>query len=73
MSKVHSKRHAYQSHHPNIGNYGIVYIESTQISIYCDVDLTSNIDDYKSILGYVFLLNNGAINWSTHKQLYIYI
>lgn len=36
------------------------------MSIYCDVDLTSNIDDYT--LGYVFLLNNGAINWSTQKQ-----
>jgi len=43
------------------------------MSIYCDVDLTSNIDGYKSTLGYVFLLNNGAINWSTQKQPYIVI
>jgi hypothetical protein len=73
MNYVHSKRHAYQSHQPNVGNYGIVYIESTQMSVYCDVDLTSNIDDYKSTLGYVFLLSNGAINWSTQKQPYIVI
>ncbi len=32
------------------------------MSVYCDVDLTNNIEDYKSTLGYVFLLNNGAIN-----------
>jgi hypothetical protein len=35
--------------------------------------MTSNIYDYKSTLGYVFLLNNGAINWSTQKQPYIVI
>lgn len=38
--------------------------------VYGDVDLTSNIDDYKSTLGYAFLLSNGTIN---QKQPYIVI
>lgn len=41
--------------------------------VYCDVNLTSNIDDYKFTLGYVFLLSTRTINQSTQKQPYIVI
>jgi len=30
---------------------------------------SSNEDDKKSYTGYVFLINGGAVTWSTHKQL----
>jgi hypothetical protein len=28
-------------------------------------------DDHKSMLGYVFLLGNGAINWNSKNQTFI--
>ena len=35
---------------------------------YSDADLGSNLDGCKSTFGYAFLLNNGAITWSSNKQ-----
>ena len=35
---------------------------------YCDADWASNVDDRRSITGYVFLLAGGAISWQTKKQ-----
>ena len=35
---------------------------------YNDADWGSDLDECKSTSGYVFLLNNGAITWSSKKQ-----
>ena len=35
---------------------------------YCDADWASNIDDRRSMTGYVFTLAGGAISWQTKKQ-----
>ena len=35
---------------------------------YSDADWGSDLDERKSTSGYVFLLNNGAITWSSKKQ-----
>ena len=35
---------------------------------YSDVDWGSDLDERKSTSGYAFLLNNGAITWSSKKQ-----
>jgi hypothetical protein len=67
---VHSEKNIYQSQCPNIGDYDIVY-GNTQMCTYCDVDWASNMDDHKSMLGYVFLLGNGAINWNNKNQTFI--
>ena len=54
-------------------NFCIVYKRSTNIPIldiigYPDADFASDEDDTKSYTGYVFLINGGAVTWSTHKQ-----
>ena len=54
-------------------NYCIVYRRSTNVPIldiigYADADFASDEDDRKSYTGYVFLINGGAVTWSTHKQ-----
>jgi hypothetical protein len=36
--------------------------------VYSDANWISNIDDYQCTSNYVFLLNNGTINWSSKKQ-----
>ncbi len=62
-------------------NYGICYGKSgestsafyqsgptnTDLSIYADADWANDIDDRKSIGGYVFFLNGGPIDWSSSK------
>ena len=35
---------------------------------YCDADWASNVDDRRSVTGYVFMLACGAISWQTKKQ-----
>ena len=35
---------------------------------YTDADWRGDLNERKSISGYVFLLNNGAISWSSKKQ-----
>ncbi len=47
MGQVHFEKNVYQSYHPNIGDYAIVY-GSTQMCVYCDVDWVGNMDDHKS-------------------------
>ncbi len=37
MGQVHFEKNVYQSYHPNIGDYDIVY-GSTQMCAYCYVD-----------------------------------
>ena len=54
-------------------NYCIVYRRSSTVPItdiigYSDADFASDEDDRKSYTGYVFIVNGGAIIWSTHKQ-----
>ncbi|XP_042973079.1 secreted RxLR effector protein 161-like [Carya illinoinensis] len=39
-----------------------------QLKGYSDADWGSDLDERKSTTGYVFLLNNGAITWSSKKQ-----
>ena len=36
--------------------------------VYTDADWGGDLDERKSTSGYVFLLNNGAISWSSKKQ-----
>ena len=38
---------------------------------YTDVDWGGDLNERKSTSGYVFLLNNGVISWSSKKQLCI--
>ena len=54
-------------------NYCIVYRRSSTVPItdiigYSDADFGSDEDDRKSYTGYVFIINGGAVTWSTHKQ-----
>ncbi|XP_071928176.1 secreted RxLR effector protein 161-like [Coffea arabica] len=35
---------------------------------YTDADWSGDLDEWKSTSGYVFLLNNGVISWSSKKQ-----
>ena len=54
-------------------NYCIIYRRSPTVPItdiigYSDADFASDKDDRKSYTGYVFIVNSGAITWSTHKQ-----
>jgi hypothetical protein len=35
---------------------------------YCDADWGSNLDDRRSVTGYIFLLNGAAITWQSKKQ-----
>ncbi|HVX00074.1 MAG TPA: Ty1/Copia family ribonuclease HI [Candidatus Babeliaceae bacterium] len=35
---------------------------------YCDADWASNVDDRRSVTGYVFMLAGSAISWKTKKQ-----
>jgi hypothetical protein len=58
---MHFERNVYWSKCPNIGDYDTMY-GSTQMCAYCDVDWASNMDDCKFVVGYIFLLGNGAIN-----------
>lgn len=35
---------------------------------YCDSDWGSNVDDCRSVTGYVFMLGGGAVSWQSKKQ-----
>jgi|UniRef100_A0A2N9FJA2 hypothetical protein len=50
-------------------NYVLCYQGSDLRLIgYSDTDWGSDLDEHKSTSGYAFLLNNGAITWSSKKQ-----
>lgn len=49
--------------------YKILYgTTKSNVLGYCDADWAGDLDNRKSTTGYVFLLNGGAISWSTKKQ-----
>ena len=54
-----------------ISDYMLCYQEKKDLRLinYSDVDWECNIDQSKSISGYVFLLNDSAILWSSKKIL----
>ncbi len=68
MGQLHIEMTVYQNQCPIIGDYDIVY-RSTQMCAYCDVDWVGNMDDRKSTLGYVFLLEMVVSIWITKKNL----
>ena len=51
-----------------IADYSLCYKwNDLHLMGYTDADWGANLDERKSTLGYVFLLNNGAISWSSKK------
>ena len=49
-------------------DYGIVFTGGTGLETYCDADYAGDIDSRRSTTGYVFILNGGAISWSSRLQ-----
>lgn len=49
-------------------DYGITFGRSVGLSAYCDADYAGDIDTRRSTTGYVFILNGGAISWSSRLQ-----
>jgi len=49
-------------------NYGILFGSSAGLEAYCDADYAGDIDSRRSTTGYVFILNGGAISWSSRLQ-----
>ncbi|XP_022149979.1 riboflavin biosynthesis protein PYRR, chloroplastic-like [Momordica charantia] len=50
-------------------NYSLCYQRNnSELEGYSDADWGGDMDERKSTSGYVFLLNNGAISWSSKKQ-----
>ncbi|OAE31115.1 hypothetical protein AXG93_150s1040 [Marchantia polymorpha subsp. ruderalis] len=50
-------------------NLGIVYPGSdTTMKEFCDADFAGDLDSRRSITGYVFLVNGGAVSWSSRLQ-----
>lgn len=48
--------------------YGIMYSCDSNITGYCDADYANCTDTRRSITGYVFTMNGGAITWNSHRQ-----
>ncbi|GAA0173738.1 transmembrane signal receptor [Lithospermum erythrorhizon] len=50
--------------------HGLLYSTSQDFRLmgYCDSDFAGDIDDRKSTTGFVFLLGNNVISWSSKKQ-----
>lgn len=53
-----------------IADYGLFYkkSESDQLVCFSDSDYAGDLEDRKSTLGYIFMLNSSAISWSLKKQ-----
>ena len=53
-------------------NYSLTYGSNNQNQLsmmgYCDADWGSNQDDRRSVTGYVYILNGGAVSWQAKKQ-----
>lgn len=51
-------------------NYGITFGAAADASLkaYCDADYAGDVDTRRSTTGYVFVLNGGAISWSSKRQ-----
>lgn len=50
-------------------NYGIIFGETKAgLDAYTDADFAGDIDTRRSTTGYVFILNGGAISWSSRLQ-----
>jgi hypothetical protein len=50
-------------------DYGITYgTGNPGLQVYCDADYAGDIDTRRSTTGYVFILNGGAITWSSRLQ-----
>jgi hypothetical protein len=53
-------------------NYSLTYGSNNQNQLimmgYCDADWGSNQDDRRSVTGYVYILNGGAVSWQARKQ-----
>ena len=50
-------------------DYGITYgPDPTDLLGYCDSDYAGDIDTRRSTSGYVFVMNGGAISWSSKRQ-----
>lgn len=49
---------------------GILYRKGKkqELIAYCDSDYAGDLDDRKSTSGYIFMLNNEAVSWSSKKQ-----
>jgi predicted amino acid dehydrogenase len=50
-------------------NYGITFGGSSlNLQAYCDADYAGDIDTRRSTTGYVYMLDGGAISWSSRLQ-----
>ncbi|CAM8906649.1 unnamed protein product [Rhodiola kirilowii] len=51
-------------------DFGLMYQREAKMNVvaYTDSDYARDMDDRKSISGYVFLFNGSAVCWSSHKQ-----
>ena len=50
-------------------DFGITFSSGTPgLDVYCDADYAGDIDTRRSTTGYVFILNGGAISWSSRLQ-----
>ncbi|UYV73967.1 hypothetical protein LAZ67_11001633 [Cordylochernes scorpioides] len=47
---------------------GILYASHQELIGYSDSDYARDIDSRKSTTGYIFMLNHGAVSWSSQKQ-----
>lgn len=51
-------------------NFKLIFSRDAEggITGFCDADWAGNVEDRRSVTGYVFKFQNGAISWSSRKQ-----
>jgi len=51
-------------------NFGLWYrkVDKLKLTAYTDSDYARDVDDRKSVSGYMFMINDAAVNWSLKKQ-----